>query len=56
MNFDPDGFHSNPSTLLSSSRIKFWRTVVKNDPVSNLAWKVRIFFECPRGRYIFSLI
>lgn len=52
----PDGFHSHLSTLLSSSRIKFWRTVVKNNQVSDHAWKVRIFFECRRGRYIFPLI
>ena len=54
--FDPDGFHSHPSTLLYSTRIKFWRTVDKNNPVSDLAWKVTIFFDCPRGRYIFPII
>ena len=54
--FIPDGFHSHLSTLLSSSRIKFWRTVVKNNQVSDLAWKVRIIFDCPRGRHILSLI
>ena len=56
MDFDPDGFHSHPSTLLYSTRIKFWRTVDKNNPVSDLAWKVTIFFDCPRGRYIFPII
>ena len=56
MDFVPDGFHSHPLTLLSSTRIKFWRTVVKNNLVSALALKVGIIFDCPYGRYICSLI
>ena len=51
MDFNPYGFHSHPSTLLSSTRTKFSGIVVKNYPVSDLAWKVGIIFDCPRDRY-----
>lgn len=55
MDFDYHSLHSHPSSSLSFTRMKLLRTIVKKNPVADLAWKVGIYLECPRGRFIFSL-